>query len=105
MTDSEISIEEIIKLPGMEDVKDELEDPRYANRQHGTRATAALHCTGPLCKKAARDRQRRRNQEEARRKGKPYQPSIHRLYDRDELLESIIAWHKRDLALRRAEAS
>ena len=99
----ELSIEEILAMPEMKDVVDELEDPRYGGRSHGSRATYAIKCRGPLCNKVERDRQRRRNQAKARKAGRPYQASIHRVYDRDDLLAAITAWHKREMALNRVE--
>jgi hypothetical protein len=97
----EISIEQILELPELADVRKELSDPKYASRSHGSRATYALKCGGPLCKKAERDRARRRNETKARLEGRKYIPSDSRMYDRDDLLEDIIVWHKRNLAMRK----
>lgn len=101
----EISIPEILKMPEMKDVVDELADARYGGLMHGSRATYAKKCHGPLCTFAERKKGRRRNEVVAGRAGRSYQASIHRKYDRDDLLEAIIAWHKRDLAIRRIEAN
>lgn len=102
---SELSITEILTWPEMEDVRKELEDPRYANRKHGSRATKALRCDGPLCRLAERLRARKRNEERAKNAGRPYEPSPHRKYDRDDLLLAIIEWHGADLLQRRKTAS
>lgn len=96
-----LSIEEILELPGMEDVKEELEDPRFASRTHGSRATYALKCHGPLCGKSERDRARRRNRSLAEKEGREYRASSSRKFDRDDLLTAITIWHKREVALRR----
>lgn len=100
----ELPIEQILLWPEMKDVKEELDDPRFATRQHGSRATYALRCSGPLCSKRERDRARRRNEERARTAGREYSPSDRRMYDRDEILEAVIAWHKQELAKRRSGA-
>lgn len=101
---SDMPIEEIIKLPGMEDVLAELNDPRYSGRSHGSRATYTLKCDGPLCKLAERLRGRRRNQERAERRGMIYSPNPHK-YDREELLLAVTAWHKMDLYKRKMDAA
>ena len=101
---SEPTIREILhffKNDSLKDVCNELEDPRYANRQHGSRATAALGCGGPLCRKAERDRSRKRNEARAISAGRIYRGG-ERSYDRDDLLEAIIEWHKAKLASLRA---
>lgn len=97
----EVRIEDILEWPELKDVREELMDPRFGGRQHYSRATAAKGCGGPLCRKAERDRSRERNK---RRGGENYQPSPHRIYDRDDLLEAIIKWHIEDLEKRRTEA-
>jgi hypothetical protein len=96
-----ISVEEILKWPEMDDVRQELEDPTYANRRHGSRATYALGCHGPLCRKKERMRGRNRNETTASRLGKDYEPSPRRIYDRDAVLDAISNWHAQELALRR----
>lgn len=98
-----LDIAAILEWPELKDVKDELDDPRFSGRSHGSRATYAKKCHGPLCSKAERDRGRNRNQKRAGDSGRPYQASIHRKYDRDDLLEAIIVWHKRAKALARLE--
>lgn len=100
------SVEIALKFFGedtLKDVVDELNDPRYGNRQHGSRATAALRCRGPLCRKAERDRSRKRNEARALRSGRDFAEGT-REYDRDDLLDAIIRWHKSVLALRRVES-
>ena len=98
----DISIEEILALPGMEDIIEELISTKFLTRQHGSRATAALGCNGPLCRKAERDRQRERNERRAFEAGREYVPR-QRLWDRDELLDEVIIWHKRNLIAGRLE--
>jgi hypothetical protein len=39
-------------------IMNELSDPVYAARKHGTRTTFDAGCNGPLCAKANRDRSR-----------------------------------------------
>jgi hypothetical protein len=94
------SIQELLLWPEMADVKAELDNPKFATRRHGSRATSALGCDGPLCKKAERDRMRRRNQLKAQQAGREFRPRT-RKYDRDALLEAIYDWHIVDLAVRR----
>ena len=99
------SIEEIIKLFGndcLRDVIEEVDDPRFGNRQHGSRATFALGCHGPLCRKVERDRSRRRNETRALKSGRSYSQGA-REYDRDDLLNAILKWHKIKLMHRRIE--
>lgn len=98
----EPTIEQIILLPGMEDVAEELNNPNYANRQHGSRATLALNCNGPLCKFAERKRSRKRSEVRALREGREYKTRL-QTYDRDDLLNAIIKWHKIKLMERRIE--
>lgn len=42
----------------------ELLDEEYLGRTHGNRRTYDVGCKGPICRKAARDHARRRNQSE-----------------------------------------
>lgn len=42
----------------VEQVKAEIANPEYSGRTHGKPATRNAGCTGPLCKKALRDRMR-----------------------------------------------
>lgn len=97
-----ITVEEILTWPQMKDVVDELNDPRFGNRTHGRRGSG---CKGPLCKKAERDHQRRISELRAKAAGRTYTPRSSRIYDRDALLELIFEWHRKQVALRRAEAS
>lgn len=92
MHPEDLTIEQVLALPGMEDICEELDNPNYLTRKHGSRATAALGCNGPLCRKAERDRQRERNERRAELAGREYNPRD-RLWDRDELLEAVIDWH------------
>lgn len=105
MTDTEeLDIPALLTWPEMADVLAEINDPRFGGRSHGSRATYAVKCRGPLCTKVEREKQRAKNERTARAAGRPYQASIHRKYDRDALLTAIIRWHKREMALRRLEA-
>lgn len=99
----DLDIPSLLDWPEMKDVKDELEDPRFAGRSHGSRATYAKKCKGPLCSKAERDRGRDRNEKRALDSGREYRASDYRLYDRDALLEEVIKWHKKARALARLE--
>lgn len=91
---------ELEDLP--EDVLEELTDPKFASRQHYSRATYALGCRGPLCKKGERDRGRFRNQQDAKKNGRTYRPGIkNRVYDREELLSKIIIWHLAEVDARK----
>lgn len=99
-----VSVQEILALPEMADVVEELNDPKYASRRHGSRATYALKCHGPLCRKAERDRARLRNEAIAERAGRVYKEGTGRQYDRDALLEYITEWHRYDLAIRKLRA-
>lgn len=85
------------------DVVAELNDPRFGNRQHGTRRTNELGCSGPMCRLIEKRRGRLRTQRKAAREGKTIR-SRGREYDRDDLLDEIIKWHRVDLAMRRARS-
>jgi len=98
----DLTIEQILEWPEMADVIEELESIKFLTRQHGSRATAAVGCNGPLCRKAERDRQRERNEEKATAAGRTYVPR-QRLWDRDELIDAIIEWHKNQLTEGRQE--
>lgn len=72
----------------------ELNDSKYLSRQHYSRATYALGCHGPLCRRAERDRGRRRTQQKAESKGREYQPNPEiQKNDREGLMQFIISWH------------
>lgn len=81
------------KLP--KEVRDELEDERFTTRSHYSRATYALGCHGPLCRKAERDRGRKRNERRAEDDGREYAPNPGQRIE-DEL-DEIIRWHRPDL--------
>lgn len=84
-----------------EDIRAELEDPEFITRKHYSRATYALGCHGPLCRKAERDRGRLRNEERA---GEDYSPALGiRVPDPDNI-DEIIEWHISDLNERRLNA-
>lgn len=103
MSVNEISLLAVLEWPEMADVKNELADPNFASRRHGSRATYALGCRGPLCRKKERDRARIRNKTRAQAQHREYVESVNRKYDRDELLDALFIWHVQELALRRVE--
>lgn len=84
-----------------EDIREELEHPDYITRKHYSRATYALGCHGPLCRKAERDRGRARNEE---RGGEDYSPALDIRVSDPENIDEIIAWHVNDLNERRSAA-
>lgn len=74
-----------------EEIANELADPTYANRTHGTRSCVNAGCKGPLCSKYHRDRMReiyrkKHPDQKAQRPG-PEDP------ERDAFLAEIIAAH------------
>lgn len=80
------------RLP--DDVRKELGDPEFGTRKHHSRATYALGCNGPLCKKAERDRGRTRNQRRALDNGKSYNPNLKIRLEEDQELEKIVEWYE-----------
>jgi len=82
-----------LQKPENADIFEELTDQEYIRRQHYSRATYALGCHGPLCRRAERDRGRRRNEIRALTEGREYTPGENRKADREALLDFIIAWH------------
>lgn len=86
-----------------DDIREELTNPEFISRKHCSRATYALGCHGPLCRKAERDRSRIRNEAKAEAKGRDYEPNHEvRLPDPENILE-IIEWHVAELAERRVK--
>jgi hypothetical protein len=90
-----------VKIPadmvGMpEDVVIELLDVRFVNRTHASRATYAIGCHGPLCRKAERDRGRPRQRAAKEAEGRTVIPrdELHPSRVRDDLLDKIILWHR-----------
>jgi hypothetical protein len=83
---------QIEELPA--DVRAELEDPEYITRSHYSRATYAEGCRGPLCRKAERDRGRRRNEHRATEAGREYEAKSDQRMEDDPLLDRIIDWHR-----------
>lgn len=80
--------------PENADIYKELTDEKFLSRQHYSRATYALGCHGPLCRKKERDRGRERTEAKAAAKGREYEPKPDiRKEDRDGLLHLIINWH------------
>lgn len=74
------------------DVLDELEDEEYVTRKHYSRATYALGCHGPLCRKAERDRGRGRTERKAQDAGREYKPNPDIRLD-DPALDEIVEWY------------
>ena len=75
------------------DVRKELSDVEYSTRRHYSRATYALGCHGPLCRKAERDRGRGRNEQKAVSSGREYKPNPDIRLSDNELLEEIVEWY------------
>jgi hypothetical protein len=93
--------------PENADIVEELRDEEYASRQHYSRSTYASGCHGPLCRKAERDRGRKRNEQRAIEAGRSYSPAVDdEPSARDILLDMVIHWHLThpDEVERRAEA-
>ena len=91
-----------LEKPENADIFLELNDREYIHRQHYSRATYADGCRGPMCKKAERDRGRRRQEQRAERAGRTYIPvPQHRKMDREELLNAVFEWH---ISLRKLSA-
>lgn len=80
-----------------DDVRQELEDERFTSRSHYSRATYALGCHGPMCRKRERDRGRIRNEQLATDEGREYKPNPDMRIADDETLDQIIRWHRPDL--------
>jgi hypothetical protein len=79
------------------DVRAELEDEEYATRKHYSRATYALGCHGPLCRKKERDRGRDRNEVRAKNAGREYRPNQEVRLDNptlDEIVDWYIEWYE-----------
>jgi hypothetical protein len=79
------------------DVRAELEDEEYATRKHYSRATYALGCHGPLCRKKERDRGRDRNEVRAKNAGRKYRPNQEVRLDNptlDEIVDWYIEWYE-----------
>lgn len=67
-----------------EEIQKELKDAAFASRTHGSRATYALNCHGPLCTEAERLRGN------ARFESKP----LPELQTRYEYIQAVIDWHR-----------
>lgn len=80
------------------DIFAELKDAVYGTRQHYSRATYALGCRGPLCRKAERDRGRRRNEQ---RGGEDYNPAMNLRIPEPENINEIIEWHLAEVESRK----
>jgi hypothetical protein len=90
----------------LEDMPDEvifeLTDERFINRTHYKRATYALGCHGPLCRKSERDRglERQRDIRGTKRDDTPETKAR----EDDAILNKCIAWHlQQRLAPKEAE--
>lgn len=55
-----------------EDIFEELTDPDYKGLMHYSRATYALGCRGPMCRRKERDRALQRNERRIVAQGRPY---------------------------------
>ena len=83
-----------LERPENADIFLELNDEKFISRQHYSRATYALGCHGPLCRKAERDRGRKRTEQKAAAKGREYEPKPDiQKNERDGLMHLIINWH------------
>lgn len=86
-----------------DDVREELLDPRFENRTHGTRGTYAKAadkgkgCRGPLCRKAERDQGANKYARRQARQGKVARTGLKddKVRERDDLLALIADWHYR----------
>ncbi len=74
-----------------EEIVNEITDPKYQNRTHGTRSCHNAGCTGPLCKKFNKDRQRewyrKQNPLKAHPRPGSKDPAL------DKFLDEVIAVH------------
>ena len=81
-------------LPENFDILAELTDHRFKGRKHYNKSLYRDGCHGPLCLKKERDAAREARERAARDAGRDYQPGRTPRNDaREELLESVIAWH------------
>jgi hypothetical protein len=76
-----------------DDVRAELEDPLYKGRTHYKKATYAVGCRGPLCRKLERDEARANTARKAIEAGREYVPRQTDAQARDEELDRVIDWH------------
>ncbi len=72
-----------------QDIRDELLDPAFASRTHGTRGTYAQGCHGPLCRESERIRGNSRFESNP----------LPELEARYALLASVTAWHREQRGL------
>lgn len=80
----------------------ELIDEKFLTRVHYSRATYAAGCHGPLCKKAERDRGRKRTEYRAEADGREYFPNHDiRVTEHDAYMNKVITWHIHELEGRR----
>lgn len=95
-----------------DDVREELNDPRFEGRVHGIRGTYAKcyrdggkGCRGPLCRKAERDAGHEKYTRRQAARGATRAPRIGLRDDevraRDEELAKIQLWHAGQMELRR----
>lgn len=76
-----------------DDVLAELKDPDFIGRTHYKKATYAVGCRGPLCRKLERDEARADTEKAAREAGRDYTPRITPAQERDPELDTVIEWH------------
>ena len=87
---------QLIELPHSlaEEVVEELVNPDYATRTHGTRSCHNAGCRGPLCTKFNRDRSRKvyrkNNPETSRKRVGARDPVL------DSFLDAVIEAHAQD---------
>ena len=87
-----------------DDVLAELNDEKFATRQHYSRATYALGCHGPLCRLKEKHRGRSRNALRAQDEGREYEPiAAARKDERESVLMPIVRWHLESRAKQRVE--
>ena len=75
------------------DVLEELQDERFKSRTHHKKATYAVGCRGPLCKKEERDLARAETEANAIAAGRTYNPVPTTAQERDDELNRIKLWH------------
>lgn len=88
----------VLKVDLPDEIQAELDNSEFASRIHYSRATYALGCRGPLCRKAERDRGRKRNERRAKDKEREYKPNEDLRIADDEKLNEIIEWHRNQKA-------
>jgi hypothetical protein len=71
-------------------IREEIEDPRFLSKRHGTRVAYNAGCRGALCRKANRDNMRKY----LKGSSPSDRPTRVSRFDKyNEVLDAIIAWH------------